>query len=168
MTSPKPFKPNLRSKVVAAIASKPYPALFFSRVLHLLDKPLMRWSKGRYAVTSLLTSMPVLTLTTTGAKSGLPRTMPLFGYVEKDRVVIVASNFGQYHNPAWYHNLKANPEAQIVFHGQQHSCVAYEAEGEERAVYWEKMVYIYAGYEAYKKRASHRRIPVMILDIKKS
>src|SRR6185312_4874823 len=107
-------------------------AWLFARTLHHLDGPVLRRSSGRHSVSSALTGLPIVELTTVGARSGERRTLPLVGVPDGDRLVLVASNYGQRHNPAWYHNLKANPRCSTTFHGQRHEMEAYEAEGEER------------------------------------
>src|SRR5690242_5297962 len=93
-------------------ASRP-GAWLFARTLHPLDRVLMRISRGRVSVPGVLTGLPVVMLTTIGAKSGKPRTVPLVGLGDGDKVIVIASNFGQAHHPAWYHNLRANPEAML-------------------------------------------------------
>src|SRR3954462_11963418 len=82
-------------------------AWFFARTSHHLDRWTLQLSGGRYTLANLLTGIPVLTLTTTGARSGQPRSVPLLGFPDGERIVLVASNFGQAHYPAWYHNLRA-------------------------------------------------------------
>jgi deazaflavin-dependent oxidoreductase (nitroreductase family) len=80
-----------------------------------------------------------------------------------DRLVLVASNYGQQHNPAWYYNLKANPRCSTAFRGKRHDMEAYEAEGEERQRLWELDVSVYPPRNHYAQRAGNRRIPVMVL-----
>jgi hypothetical protein len=74
------------------VASKP-GAWLFSKFLHGVDKPLFRLSKGRVTLPSILAGLPVVMLTTTGRKSGEPRTMPLLGIPSGDNVVVIGSNF---------------------------------------------------------------------------
>lgn len=62
-------------------------------------------------------------LTTTGARTGQPRTLPVLGLPDGDRFVVIASNFGQRHNPAWYHNLRAHPQATVTANGVTHERV---------------------------------------------
>ena len=138
-------------------------AWLFARVLHHLDGPVMRRSAGRHSVSAALTGLPIIELTTVGARSGEPRTLPLVGVPDGDRLVLVASNYGKQQNPAWYYNLKANPRCNTVFRGQRHEMEAYEAEGEERQRLWELDVSVYPPRNHYAQRAGHRRIPVMVL-----
>lgn len=89
--------------------------------------------------------------------------MPIIGVPDGDRLVLVASNYGQQSNPGWYHNLKANPRCSVVFRGQRYEMEAYEAEGEERERLWELDVSVYPPRNHYARRAGDRRIPVMVL-----
>ena len=93
--------------------------------------------------------------------------MPLIGLFDGEKIALIASSFGREHNPAWYHNLKAHPECQVHSNERMGTYIAREAEGEEYKKYWQLGVSYYEGYEKYKERASHRRIPVMVLEPKK-
>jgi deazaflavin-dependent oxidoreductase (nitroreductase family) len=135
----------------------------FARVLHHLDGPVLRHSGGRRSVTSALSGLPIVELTAVGARSGEPHTLPIIGVPDRNRLVLVASNFGQQRNPGWYHNLKANPRCSVVFRGQRYEMEAYEAEGEERERLWELDVSVYPARNQYARRTGGRRIPVMVL-----
>jgi deazaflavin-dependent oxidoreductase (nitroreductase family) len=138
-------------------------AWLFARVLHHLDGPVLQRSAGRHSLSSALTGLPVVALTTVGARSGQPRTLPILGVPDADRLVLVASNYGQHRNPGWYYNLKANPRCSVVFRGQRHEMEAYEADGEERERLWQLDVSVYPPRNHYAQRAGNRRIPVMVL-----
>ncbi len=138
-------------------------AWLFARVLHHLDGPVLRRSVGRHSVSAALTGLPIIELTTVGARSGESRTLPLVGVPDGERLVLVASNYGKQQNPAWYYNLKANPRCSTTFRGQRHEMEAYEAEGEERQRLWELDVSVYPPRNHYAQRAGNRRIPVMVL-----
>lgn len=135
-------------------------------ILHHVDTSILRLSGGKWDITHL-SGFPVIELTTTGAKSGQSRTLPLAGLPDGDRLVLIASNFGREHNPAWYYNLKVHPECMVKKSGRNGVYIARETEGEERERYWQLAVSYYIGYEAYKQRAAHRKIPVMVLEPKK-
>jgi deazaflavin-dependent oxidoreductase (nitroreductase family) len=154
---------NVLQRGMRLLAGTRPMAWLFARVLHHLDAPVMRRTSGRHSVSSALTGLPIVELTTIGARSGEPRTLPLIGVPDGDRLVLVASNYGQHHNPAWYYNLKTNPRCSTAFRGQRCEMEAYEAEGEERQRLWELDVSVYPPRNHYAQRAGHRRIPVMVL-----
>ena len=134
-----------------------------ARILHRADGLLLRLTRGRLDFTRAA-GLPVIELTTTGARSGLRRTLPLAGLPDGANYVLIASNFGGARHPAWYHNLKANPECEVSRNGVTAPYVAREAEGAERERYWRLALSYYLGYEAYRRRAGVRRIPVMVLE----
>jgi deazaflavin-dependent oxidoreductase (nitroreductase family) len=154
---------NALQRGVRLLAGTRPMAWLFARVLHHLDGPVLRRSAGRHSVTSAFTGLPIVELTTLGARSGQPRTLPLVGVPDGDRLVLVASNYGQRTNPAWYYNLKANPRCSVVLRGRRHDMDAYEAEGEERQRLWDLDVAVYPARNHYAQRAGNRRIPVMVL-----
>lgn len=146
-----------------SIASSRAGAWIFSRLLHHMDRMVFRLSGGKHSAVNLLAGLPVVNLTSTGAKSGQARTTPLLAIVDGDTVVLIASNWGGERNPAWYYNLRANPEAEMDIQGQTRTYIAEELEGEDYQKYWRIAEELYTGYAAYKRRASHRHIPVMAL-----
>ncbi len=107
--------------------------------------------------------LPTLLLTTTGRKSGEPRSLPLIYGEFGDRYVVVASKGGLPNHPLWYRNLEAAPECQLKVGAKPVSARARVAEGAEREELWAKMVEIYAPYSDYQK-ATERTIPVVVLD----
>jgi deazaflavin-dependent oxidoreductase (nitroreductase family) len=138
---------------------------FMSRVLHRADAFLLRLSRGRMTFAQF-TGLPIIELTTTGAKSGKQRTLPLTGLPDGDKYALIASNFGQKNNPAWYYNLRANPECIVRKDGLIEKYIAREADEGENKHYYDMAISYYIGYAAYKQRAAHREIPVMILEPK--
>lgn len=150
--------------LVKRLAASGPGSWFLAPILHRLDAPVIRWSGGRQSLTNWLTGLPVVILTTTGAKSGRPRTLPLVGLLDGPRVVLIASNFGRRSAPGWFYNLKAQPQAELIVAGQAGRYLAREAEDEERERYWRMAVGMYAGFAAYARRAAHRRIRIMVLE----
>ena len=153
-----PLRRLVRATGRSALLSRVY-----ARTLHHVDKPVHRLTRGRTTATALLSGLPVVLLTTRGARSGQPRTWPLLGLVHEGRLVVVASNYGSQHHPAWYHNLRADPRAEVVVDGVRSSVVAHEAEGAEREQLWREGLAYYPGWTAYERRAAPRRIPVLVL-----
>jgi deazaflavin-dependent oxidoreductase (nitroreductase family) len=144
------------------LALRPVSALM-ARVLHHADAFLLRLTGGRLDFTRAA-GLPVIELTTMGAKSGQRRTLPLAGLPDGDSYVLVASNFGAARHPAWYHNLMANPECTVRKDGKIRTYIARETDTAERERYWQLAVSYYPGYEAYRRRAVNRKIPVIVLE----
>lgn len=160
-------RPNLLQRALHRILMlRPVTAILI-HTLHRADTLTWKWNRGRFSLTSALAGLPTCKVTTIGAKSKLPRVVPLVGLPDGEKIVLIASNFGQAHHPAWYHNLKANPHCHVEVDGKDRPHLAREAEGEERERYWNIAVSYYAGYAIYKKTANPRRIPVMVLERRK-
>jgi deazaflavin-dependent oxidoreductase (nitroreductase family) len=126
-----------------------------------LNVPVYRITRGR--VMGKIGRAPVLLLTSIGRRSGQPRTAPVLFLADGERVVVIGSNAGNSKAPAWSHNLKANPDAEVQIKGERRLVRARVAEGEERAELWRKMNEQYAGFEDYDERTS-RDIAVFVLD----
>lgn len=109
-----------------------------------------------------LAGRKMLLLTTTGRKSGKPRTVALQYLQDGDTPVVIASNGGNTTHPAWWLNLEAHPQAEVQLGSEVKQVVAERAEGEERKRLWDAAVDMYAGYADYQKTAN-REIPVVVL-----
>ncbi len=147
------------------LMSRPITAIV-QRTLHHIDAFILRLSAGRLDITRI-SGLPVVEITAIGVKSGLPRSLPLAGFPDGEKFVLIASNFGGAHHPGWYFNLKANPECVLKKEGQTGTFIAREAEGQERERYWELANSFYIGFYEYKQRAGNRKIPVMVLEPKR-
>ena len=132
-----------------------------NRLFYTLHRAIYRLSGGR--IFSRMVGCPVVLLTTTGRKSGEPRTAPLLGFEEGQSIVVIPSNAGKQHYPSWYLNLRANPQAQVQVGAQVRQVKAREATVEERERLWPLIVTYYGGYQVYRER-TERHIPVVILD----
>jgi F420H(2)-dependent quinone reductase len=99
-----------------------------------------------------------------GAKSGVKRTSPLMYHEDRDAVAVVASKGGQPTHPAWFHNLKANPDTTIQIGSVVREVRARVATDEERDRLWPKFVAFYPGYDFFQRNAKGRKIPIVILD----
>ena len=155
---------NAVQKALRRVAGTVPGAWLFARVLHRIDRPVYGLTRGRHTFASLLSGIPVVLLTTTGARSGQPRTVPVLGLPTADGLAVIASNFGQRHHPAWYHNLRANPEGSVAVDGRSRRFRAVEAEGERRRRIWEEGLRVYPGWSQYERRADNRRIAVFVLE----
>lgn len=136
---------------------------FMARILHHADALLLRLSRGRLTFAQF-SGLPIIELTTTGAKSGKQRALPIAGLPDGEKYILIASNFGQAKLPAWYYNLKANPECVVKKNGQVGRYIAREADELEHQRYYAMAISYYIGYAVYKQRAKNRKIPVMVLE----
>jgi deazaflavin-dependent oxidoreductase (nitroreductase family) len=139
-------------------------AWVFARVLYRIDRPVYRLTRGRHTLASLLSGIPVVMLTTTGAQTGRPRSVPVLGLPTADGLAVIASNFGQRRHPGWYFNLRANPEGSVAVGGQARRFRAVEVEGDRRRDIWAQGLRVYPGWSQYEHRASNRRIAVFLLE----
>jgi deazaflavin-dependent oxidoreductase (nitroreductase family) len=126
-----------------------------------LDRRLLVRSNGRFTLLGPV-GAPVLLLETTGRKSGQTRVSPLLFARDGDSIVVVGSNFGQQHHPAWTGNLLAKPEAVAVVGGRRIPVSARRLEGDEAEAAYQKMVAIAETYSAYRGR-TEREIRVFRL-----
>jgi F420H(2)-dependent quinone reductase len=106
----------------------------------------------------------ILLLDHTGARSGVRRTSALVYCPDGDAVAVAASKAGQPTNPAWFHNLQANPEATIQVGSEVRDVRARVATIEEHDRLWPKFVAFYPGYEFFQRQAKRRNIPIVILE----
>lgn len=120
-------------------------------------------SGGRQAATLRETGLPVIVLTTLGAKSGKLRKTALMR-VEHDGVyAVVASLGGAPKHPQWYFNIVANPLVELQDGAEKHDYRAREVVGDEKALWWERSVAAYPPYADYQAK-TERRIPVFVLE----
>lgn len=155
---------NVFRKLARDLSATAPVSWVLSHTLHRVDKLTFRFTDGRRTFSSLVTGLPVIMLSTTGAKSGKVRTVPVLGFPDGDRFVVFASGYGENaKRPAWYYNLCAEPEARVSAEGVARPVLAYEAEGEERDRLWSEGLEIYPGFAGYQQRTGEQRIPVMVL-----
>ncbi len=160
------IKPNAFQKLIHRFLMLRLVSAFLAVVLHHADTFLLHLTRGRHTVARIV-GLPIIQLTTTGAKTNQLRTMPLVSLTDGEKIALIASNFGQKHSPGWYYNLKANPQCEVRFSGRSLRYIARESIGDEREKYFQMGISCYAGYEKYAERAAPRRIPVMVLEPQK-
>jgi deazaflavin-dependent oxidoreductase (nitroreductase family) len=151
---------SLRERAVALMASKA-GSWWFLNVANRIDRVLLPATRGR------LSSAPgrqVLLLDTIGAKSGERRRTPLQFVRDDDHVVLIASRGGDVKHPAWFHNLKKNPQVHLVGPRITGDWRARVAQGEERKRLWRIAADYYPGYDTYTTRTGGREIPVVVLE----
>ncbi len=99
-----------------------------------------------------------------GARSGRRRTSPLMYCADGDSIAVVASKAGQPTNPAWFHNLMANPETTVELGAERRPVRAREATEAEYERLWPRFVELFGGYQQYRELAAPRRIPIVVLE----
>ena len=104
-----------------------------------------------------------LILTTTGRKSGEPRTVPLIFAADGDRCILIASKGGAPQHPLWYRNIEANPKVEVQVKGDRFPATARTVDGAERERCWALAAEQWPNYNEYVKRTS-RTIPVVVLE----
>ncbi len=153
----------LRRGVTRLAATRPVSRLL-ARVQRPADRVVWRLSRGATTATALLVGMPVLWVTTTGAKSGKSRTVPLLAIPYGHGLALMGTHYGTRHTPGWVYNLMANPSATAACGGKQVEVEARRLDEGEAAPVWDAAASIYSGYSRYRERASHRKIEVFLLE----
>ncbi|HEY1355369.1 MAG TPA: nitroreductase/quinone reductase family protein [Solirubrobacterales bacterium] len=159
-------EPSLFGRFTASISQFGNKHGFYlGRRLTKVHVALYRRSRGRLA--GHLPGWPgarIVLVDHIGAKTGRERTSPLMYHEDGDRVVVAATKGGQPTNPAWFHNLMANPETTIQIGAETREVRARRATEEERERLWPGFVAFYPGYEFFRTNAGDREIPIVILE----
>ena len=123
-------------------------------VIPALDRTVHRLTRGRVLLSAQM--LPGVILTSTGARSGLPRRTPLACMPQEGgrSWLLIGSNFGRPGHPAWTHNLLAHPDASISWKGRDIPVAARLLKGEERAAAWRSAVAFWPPYVAYQERVT--------------
>lgn len=148
-------------RLVQRVSAQPWFSSFALRVMPSVDRVVGRASGGRFVVSNLI--VPTLVLTTTGAKSGLPRQSPLATLVDGAAFYVVGSNFGTEKHPAWSGNLLKEPEATVTFGGRTVPVKAHLLDAEEKAAIWPRLLKVWPNYDTYVER-SGRELRVFRLE----
>jgi deazaflavin-dependent oxidoreductase (nitroreductase family) len=109
-----------------------------------------------------LRGMPIIAVTSIGAKSGKLRKTPLMRVEHNGEYAAVASLGGAPKHPVWYYNLKANPHVELQDGAVKKDYIAREVTGDEKAIWWERAVAAYPDYADYQAK-TERQIPVFVL-----
>lgn len=155
---------NVLQRALQHLAGTRPFAWLFQRTLYRLDRPLHRLTGGRITVPGLFTGAPVIVLTTTGAKSGRLRTMPVVGVPHGDDLAVVGTNYAQPRNPGWVYNLQAHPDAQVTWREVTMSVRARAASPQEAEQVWRNAGDVYRGFSAYRSRIHHRAVKLFVLE----
>ncbi len=134
----------------------------FNTKITNLHVRIFQASRGRLGAT--LDGAPLLVLHHVGAKSGVRRSTPVVYLHDGENLVVVASMAGSPRNPAWYFNLRAHPDdVQVDLRGSRRAVHAREANADEAAALWPRLIETYPPFQAYLERTD-RVLPVLILE----
>jgi deazaflavin-dependent oxidoreductase (nitroreductase family) len=153
---------GLQRGVQRVAASQLGAAFFRTTRIDVQDRLLHRLSGGRTSVTGLFAAFPTVFVITAGARSGRPHTVPLIGVTDESkpgRIALIASNFGQAHDPDWCHNLRASPEATVLAPDGSRRYAAEEVTDQAYERWFDLGARVYVGYPSYRTRAG-RHIPI--------
>jgi deazaflavin-dependent oxidoreductase (nitroreductase family) len=151
-------------RVVRRTAATRPMAKLYGVIQQPLDRLVYRLTSGMTTASSWLAGVEITMLTTTGAKTGRRRTLPVLGLPDGEDTIVIASNFGRARNPSWYHNLRANPRATIVVAGVSREVVVRELSGSDREHGYRRGEAIFPGFTHYRRWAKDRQIPVLRLE----
>lgn len=153
----------IRRLVQASGSSRP-GAWFFSKTLHHLDRGVASLTGQRTTASEVLAGLPVLYLTTTGAKSGAERVTPLLGIPVAEDLAVLGTGFGQAPTPGWVYNLRAKPLGTVSYRDRTVPITARPGDSTETDSIWTTARTLYPGYAKYPERATHREISVFVLE----
>jgi len=139
-------------------------AWFFAKTLTPLDRICHRLTGGRTSMPQLLAGLPVLFVTTTGAKTRQPRQSPLIAVPTGDTLALVGTNFGQVSTPGWVFNLEADPRLAVRYRQLDMELVARPATESEQAEVWAAASTVYPGYRQYQARITGRQVRIFVLE----
>ena len=146
---------EMRARNAAALVS-------LEEMLALNRNVIEEFRANNGKVSGMFANEPLLLLTTTGAKSGEKRTNPLVHTLDGDRVVIIASFGGAPKHPAWFLNIRANPEVTIELPGETFTADAIIPEGEERRRIYAQHAAEMPRFAEYQAMTT-REIPVVVI-----
>lgn len=156
---------GLQRTVQEVAASRPGAAFFRTTRIDAQDRLLHRLTGGRATVTGLFAAFPTVFVTTAGARSGRPHTVPLIAVTDQakpGRIALIASNFGQAQDPDWCRNLRASPEATVLARDGSRRYAAEEVTDQAYERWFDLGARVYVGYPPYRSRAG-RHIPIFEL-----
>jgi deazaflavin-dependent oxidoreductase (nitroreductase family) len=134
------------------------------RALVGIDRGVFRLSRGRTTFSALTSGLPIVMLTTTGARTGQPRSLPVLALPDGDRLIVIASNYGRSSNPGWYYNIRVKPRVKITWRGSSVEMHARELTGDERQRYLDRGLQAYPWWKQYHRLAAPRQLPVIMLE----
>lgn len=153
-----PRSPNAFHRLQQNIAASRIGAAVYARTLDPIDSGLYRLTGGKVTVPGLMAALPLVMLTTIGARTGKPRSVPLLGIPWGDDIAVLNTNFGREAAPHWTRNLEANPRAELGWRGHTAEVSARRLTDTELEHAFAAAAEIYPGYPKYLARVSGRDV----------
>ena len=148
----------------AEVATNQAMSVLIAKMAMPMDRVVLRATAGRSTATAIMAGFPVLWLTTTGAKSGQRREVPLLGIPTPSRdLAVLGTNFGGERTPGWVHNLFARPEVVAEWRGRREAVTAVPLSPDAQEPIWQTAIAAYPNYRNYRTQAAHRTIHVFEL-----
>jgi deazaflavin-dependent oxidoreductase (nitroreductase family) len=158
-----PLTAPARARGVRRVAATGPASWLLAHSLRYLDAVAGALLRGRGSATEVLAGLPVVSLTTTGARSGRPRSVLLVPVVTAEVFAVLGTNFGGSRTPAWAVNLLAHPTATLEFRGCRVTVQARELDDPIRNGVLTAAAAFYPGFTRYVRRAAGRRVHVFAL-----
>lgn len=155
--------PGVIARAGQWVASTALGTTVLSRATPTLDALTLKITRGRTTWTESVGALPTIYLTTRGAKTGEPRTVPLVAVMSGGDVAVIGTNWGRTHHPAWVHNLLAYPHATITWRNRSLDVSTHEATGADADRIWTSARALHRGYMTYPTRTQGRTIRVFLL-----
>lgn len=153
---------NAFHRLVQRFAQSRLGAAVLPRFLRVLDLLVNRLTRGRTTLTDVFAGLPIVMLTTTGARSGLARTNPVMGIPLGDDLAVLGGNIGTGVIPSWVYNLRAHPDATLTYRNNSVEITAVEVTGSEAENVFKASYMIFPGYAVFRKRFTEP-IPAFVL-----
>lgn len=145
------------------VAGMPLQGTYEPSPAQWVREQVEQFERSGGAEANTMQDVPIIVLTSRGAKSGLLRKTPLMRVEHEGRYAVVASKGGAPEHPVWYYNLVADPHVELQDGPDRRDYVARELEGDERAQWWDRAVQVWPDYADYQTKTD-RVIPVFVLE----
>jgi deazaflavin-dependent oxidoreductase (nitroreductase family) len=155
---------NAFQRRLQGAASSAWAASLLARTLSPLDRAAFSLTRGRHTAAGLLAGLPVIMLTTTGARTGTARTLPLLGIPLDEDLAVIGSNFGGASTPGWVYNLEADPSASVAYRDRTVPVTARRADPAQTDRVFDLAAAVYGAFPSYRERAAHRHIRVFVFE----
>jgi deazaflavin-dependent oxidoreductase (nitroreductase family) len=156
--------PNLAQRGVRWLTATRSGAWLLSLTLRHIDRAVLRLTAGRSSFTSLAAGLPVIVLTSLGARSGRRRSTTMLGIPVGEGLAVAGGDFGQPTIPQWTHNLHVHPEAEVGYHGRSVHVRARPATPIEAKAAIAAAIDVYPPFAIYVERCRNRPLPVFLLE----